>query len=201
MKATHFGTCQLCGREQKLPGGRLSIHGYTVEWSMFIGTCPGTHGKPFEEAYDLIEAAIGRAEQTIEGLKKAADALDADENPDHVWIYEYQKATWARGRRHGGYQWRWIPVADIAIAEVDTSGGYKLYQGTYKQLDGTMSRSQSLFGGAGYTRDVTKAYREMNATKAAHYRREIPEYERYIKWQTERIAAWKPQALKPVEKG
>lgn len=201
MKATHFGTCQLCGREQKLPGGRLSIHGYTVEWSMFIGTCPGTHGKPFEEAYDLIEAAIERAKATIVSLTDAANKLETDQNPDHVWVYEYRKATWNRGQRHGGYTWRQIPVADITITSHDASGGYKLYQGTYKQLDGTMSRAQTLFGGAGYATDVTEAYRKLNATKAIAYRREIPEYERYVKWQTERIANWKPQALKPVKEG
>lgn len=40
-KATHSGECQCCGRKQKLPKGRLSNHGYTVEWGFFSGTCFG----------------------------------------------------------------------------------------------------------------------------------------------------------------
>ena len=30
-KATHIGTCQCCGSQQKLPSGVLSNHGYTEE--------------------------------------------------------------------------------------------------------------------------------------------------------------------------
>ena len=41
MKATHDGECQLCGRMQKLPDGRLAKHGYTTRWGFFQGVCPG----------------------------------------------------------------------------------------------------------------------------------------------------------------
>lgn len=48
MKSTHQGTCQVCGRMQALPSGRLSKHGYDVKFHYFHGVCPGAGHKPLE---------------------------------------------------------------------------------------------------------------------------------------------------------
>ena len=61
MKATHRGHCQICGAQQKLPGGRLAKHGYSVEWNSFQGVCSGAGYLPFEQDISLIEAAIKHA--------------------------------------------------------------------------------------------------------------------------------------------
>lgn len=75
-KATHSGTCQLCGREQKLPGGRLSLHGYTTRWGFFSGVCPGSTWLPFEVSADRIAIAIEANGQYIARLEvKEAEAL------------------------------------------------------------------------------------------------------------------------------
>ena len=47
-KATHYGTCQVCGRLQALPDGVLAKHGYDVEFHFFRGVCPGAAHKPLE---------------------------------------------------------------------------------------------------------------------------------------------------------
>lgn len=59
MKATHQGTCQVCGAAQKLPNDLLSLHGYTVEHSFFEGVCKGAKNLPFELNKDLIEGRSG----------------------------------------------------------------------------------------------------------------------------------------------
>lgn len=64
-KATHYGTCQLCGSLQKLPNGVLAIHGYQVAWNQFHGTCHGTGQLPFEQSKDAAEAQLKRSEDYL----------------------------------------------------------------------------------------------------------------------------------------
>lgn len=71
-KATHRGTCQCCGREQKLPGGVLSKHGYTTEWGFFEGTCTGAGRLPLEKDRSWLDA-------TVENLRAEADVLEKAE--------------------------------------------------------------------------------------------------------------------------
>ena len=49
IKSTHNGVCQVCGKLQALPGGVLSLHGYTVEHHYFNGVCPGQRELPLEQ--------------------------------------------------------------------------------------------------------------------------------------------------------
>ena len=58
--ATHEGSCQICGRQQKLPGNVLSKHGYTTRWGFFSGVCPGASYEPFEVSCDLIARYVER---------------------------------------------------------------------------------------------------------------------------------------------
>ena len=69
-KATHKGTCQVCGRLQKLPAGSLSKHGYTVEWGYFSGVCPGAHELPLEQDRSVLDRIM------VE-LEAEADCLEA----------------------------------------------------------------------------------------------------------------------------
>jgi hypothetical protein len=71
-KATHQGTCQSCGRLQKLPRGRLSKHGYTVDWGFFNGVCGGAGYKPLEEERKHLDS-------TVLALRKHAEMLESTE--------------------------------------------------------------------------------------------------------------------------
>lgn len=60
MKATHNGHCQICLRLQAVKKiaytyspDSLAKHGYTVEWGMFNGECPGSHEAPMEQSQTL----------------------------------------------------------------------------------------------------------------------------------------------------
>ena len=68
--ATHFGECQYCGRQQKLPGGVLADHGYSLVWGWRNGTCPGSRQKPFETHTDFLKQSIEDAKKQIEAHKK-----------------------------------------------------------------------------------------------------------------------------------
>lgn len=68
--ATHFGECQYCGRQQKLPGGVLADHGYSLVWGWRNGTCPGSRQKPFETHTDFLKQSIEDAKKQIAAHKK-----------------------------------------------------------------------------------------------------------------------------------
>jgi hypothetical protein len=78
-KATHYGTCQLCGSFQKLPGGVLADHGYNVSWGSFVGTCHGSRRAPFEQDKSYIEAELVRGQRILAELVPV-------ENPGYMVI-------------------------------------------------------------------------------------------------------------------
>lgn len=73
MMTIHKGTCQICGRSQKLPGGVLSKHGYTTRWGFFEKVCPGSGHLPFEVSADMIERCRdSAAASAVEARQQAA---------------------------------------------------------------------------------------------------------------------------------
>ena len=59
MRATHNGTCQVCGNIQAVKSnGRLAKHGYTVEYGFFNGTCRGSDELPLEHDRELADATM-----------------------------------------------------------------------------------------------------------------------------------------------
>lgn len=71
-KATHNGTCQLCGRLQAVKAnGRIAKHGYQVKWNQFLSTCEGSDAMPLEKSKVLVG-------EHIEYLQGRSAALDAE---------------------------------------------------------------------------------------------------------------------------
>jgi len=91
MKATHKGTCQICGRLQKLPKGKLSKHGYRVQWGEFSGTCPGSEEQPFEESREVLGRFVERLKGMIATFKGNVDRQ-----------YELKKSKSQEGLISGG---------------------------------------------------------------------------------------------------
>lgn len=70
-KATHNGTCQVCGRQQAHTDSRgLAKHGYTVKDWGFNGTCCGSDKPPVETSTTLLD-------DTVISLTAQADRLAA----------------------------------------------------------------------------------------------------------------------------
>lgn len=178
--ATHMGTCQICGHFQKLPGGKLSLHGYTKQWGFFNGTCPGSRYQPFETGTDRIEAAIESSLRTAAHLRESADALEAS---DEKWAHVYVPATWAH--RKSGYEW-------VSVESFVYEGGRLTITGT----DGKTRELGYITRSGHYTPDAMWTARR--AELAGVRRGMAADHDRYVAWQRERIAGWTPQELKPV---
>lgn len=81
--ATHLGTCQVCGREQALPSGILSKHGYEVAgFGYFHGVCFGAGHLPLEQDRKIADnvAADLRRSAALD-LQHVAWLRDKTENP------------------------------------------------------------------------------------------------------------------------
>jgi len=200
-KATHSGTCQICGNDQKLPGNLLSNHGYTVRWGFFEGTCPGAHGKPFEESCDLIETAIGNARAQRAGLEAAIEEIKT--NWRLTWIMEH--CTWNTGlkgnfgrevKQRSSY-WVQIPTAELQLT-VHTDG--TVLSATYQKPAEENRVYDKIELVTHKTEELT-----LEALVIAHNQRKLNEYTKlvaqltsYIDWQVERVCTWKPGKLTPV---
>lgn len=186
-KATHTGTCQACGHNQKLPAGKLSKHGYDVKWHFFNGVCFGAGHLPFEVSTDLVERCIANAQQKLKDTRKEIATLNQDATEARCWVSVSRKIKFGYGRS------TWEQV-DIYERTVTYSGGeYVEYYGfTGDKLVRIQRYGQE---------DATPL---MAATKANKYYADVVLKPRasllndYIKWQQERVANWKPSELKPI---
>lgn len=193
-KSTHRGHCQLCGHFQKLPGGRLAQHGYTVEWGFFEGVCPGTGGLPYEVSTDLIEASIANAEQAALHADTAAATLLADAAPTHVWEYQHIPATWTN--RKASARWNRHAIADLDVRRDERTGGVSLY--TVEDKPRGFYTIQHGYAYSIDNNDVHAVARHLNAKRAAAYIKHADQLRRYADWQRARIADWKPADLTPI---
>lgn len=74
-KATHVGTCQICGCVQKLPGGVLARHGYTLEYGFQNGTCSGSQNLPFEQDNTLAISALSTYQSYLDNFKDVPEPI------------------------------------------------------------------------------------------------------------------------------
>lgn len=100
MKATHNGTCQVCGRMQAVKAKGLAKHGYTVEWGFFSGVCDGAGEAPVEESTEILDATVSRLSAAAARLENTEPSqigeVDIEvENPDYN--------AWGRGRARQTY--------------------------------------------------------------------------------------------------
>jgi hypothetical protein len=75
LKATHKGTCQVCGRAQAHFKGTIAKHGYTVDWGFFNGVCAGAEHQPLEQDKALTERIMA---ELLNDVAPRAEKLAAD---------------------------------------------------------------------------------------------------------------------------
>lgn len=195
-KATHAGTCQVCGRLQKLPDGNLSLHGYTTRCGFFEGVCHGAGALPFEQDKSLIEAAIARAELRAAEIREIQAGLRATVGPEvsKAWasVYFPYRSKFQRA----GYEWHEVTVTSETVAYSD-GGSYLRF---------TREKVPGEFDGGAHNRSWTHSDKTlaevitgMNSRKAASMDKTLTDIAQYVKWQTVRIKDWAPAPLKSLK--
>lgn len=191
-KATHMGTCQCCGSKQKLPGGKLALHGYEVaRFGFFNGVCGGARHEPFEVSKDLIEQFIARAQAQKEVVRadiEAArdEARRASDESRECWYHVYHRELSSRTR---GSVFLWVRVKLIVGGESQTGGRQYV---THFQADGREPESVS------YS-EIPRFIRENNGHYIKDREKTLQDIDDYIVWQRGRIEGWAPRALTPVD--
>lgn len=187
--ATHSGTCQACGRLQKLPGGVLSKHGYTVESGFFSGVCRGSGYLPFEVSYDQVAryTAEAQAERNYLASVQAAHRASVE---NVVQVHVFVKST----RKGSVYTWHTTEV------KAEDKGKYTSFTVNVPdwRTGKTIDRGVRDFGVDYHADTIEKVIAALHEIRAASYDWPIATLDRYIAWQTARIATWKPGALFPV---
>lgn len=184
--ATHKGCCQICGHEQKLPGGRLSKHGYTVRWGFFAGTCPGSGHEPFEQSKGLIEGAIASATKQGNELEAQAAQLQQPATEPQSTCRVYRDRQQCKYSEKPGYAWisgrieRRAPrhgLRFVVIAQDERE--YYVHAAGYQdtELDVATHNNRQ------YAKELLQRAGQMRA---------------YVDWQQDRIKDWEPKPLRPL---
>jgi len=187
-KATHIGTCQICWRSQKLPGNVLSKHGYTKRWGFFSGTCPGSGYRPFEVAFDRIQAAIDDVKMQIAGIERDIAFMNAKPIGNVAPFYAYRSSARTSYYERVGYY----------ESEVTLSLDNRGYVILTHAKDDTMTKSEpamrySLHG------DIEQIVLSLRAKKQERMQGWIADRQKFVDWQEHRIATWKPGTLTPIK--
>lgn len=194
MKATHNGHCQVCGRKQKLPNGKLAKHGYKVaNYGFFNGTCFGSENLPFEQDKTLVEQSIAWAYEQAESNDRRAEEIRA--SLDTVWVHEYNKSkVWGRG---GNYVWRELPVAEVKLGYNTTWTGQDGKQQSTSVYDCFWNKAEN----RKYTPEEQQvAYvKYLNDKRALEFNQTAKQLRSYAKDQERRLEGWKPQPLEEIK--
>jgi hypothetical protein len=185
MKATHYGTCQVCGHQQKLPGGHLAKHGYTIEHGWQEGTCWGSKELPLQISCDLIAKSIERAEMEIQRLIGQIAKLREPATEPKGWILK----TVYHGRSK-------LQLPEEVDIKTDADGRpYYVKQDRYLNRPHTVSAIQ-----LSYTikTDMDMA-NYLNGGYATMLERKLPMIRDYIEHQTDVVKNWKPSELVPIK--
>jgi hypothetical protein len=202
MKATHQGSCQVCGHFQKLPNNRLALHGYTTRWGFFSGTCEGSKHLPFEVSCDLIKSAIERTKALVLSTQEEIDGLKTSEGP-RVWVNIYKPATWERGSK-SSYVWQMVELKMEEKPYSSGGGSYMVFTYTIAEGSGDVRtvKVDAYTTDGGYNvsaRTMAEAARYLNGKRIAKLAHDIQQMTAYIDWQTERVNNWKPGTLTEVK--
>lgn len=199
-KATHYGTCQICGAEQKLPSGRLSKHGYTVDFGFFNGVCNGAHGQPFEKSTDLIEKTVARVKTHRENL--IAEIEELKNTTAFVWVNVYYRGT---ASRLSGYRWEKFERADILLETYNERfpDAYVIPQGLKDDEKASLkARGRNARGNHHLSQFSGDTLDEKIVIENASYIRvleaQVKKSDDYIAWQEKRVAEWVEQDLAPI---
>ncbi len=194
MKATHSGTCQVCGRTQKLPSGNLSLHGYTTRWGFFNGTCHGAKAQPFELSKDLIEEAILRALTYAEVCRNNAYVARQLKDQKQIWR---EKVKYKRvGETRTWIQDDLLPAENKRKNKDGSTHTWTTYQWKSERDSEWGSRGKVSLG---FNETLEQYIAKHNERRGKYWDNEVDRLERYVVWQRNRIENWKQEPKKLIK--
>jgi hypothetical protein len=208
-KSTHKGHCQACGRLQMLPSGKLAQHGYTVAHGFFSGVCVGSKELPFEVSCDLVKLFIQNAKARLADVEKFQASLrqSVPEGTKTAWFHTRHASRKGYGYS-ATYAWQECTVTETVVPYRDGDGSYKKFTrtGDEKRVDVRNAKGYMEMQlteeitevSAPYQATVEEVCEKANRVYADWLEHEADSLRRYIAWQTERVASWKPAPLFPL---
>ena len=182
-KATHRGTCQICHRAHKLPGGVVAKHGYTLSFGYFAGTCRGSGHLPAEVSCDLAREEAEKVKQHVAELRMQAEQLDQEPTDPIAWILR---------REYFGRRSVSIPTRVVVHRE---DNGQCYYVERYP--NGVDRRWTSLVLGIGNTTPIKMAW-HLNKMHARRVRADAAEAEAAAEMLADFVANWKLGELQAI---
>lgn len=192
MKATHSGHCQACGSLQKLPKGKLSLHGYSVTYGFFNGVCRGAKHEPFEKSCALVATFIEEAKARLVTVQAFVKKLRMPATEAKCWVSNYEGAK----QYFNGYVMRYVTITEEVVTHDTFSYSKFSYVANGQNGQKDVTHKLDNYG----SRDTLL---ELCSKKNADYahsieQRDVTNLRKYIAWQTERVATWKEAELLPV---
>ena len=191
-RATHIGECQVCGRQQTLPNGKLSKHGYAVMDHYFVGACPGSRNLPFEQSKDLVERHIGGLTNQIDTLTARVADHTAGREPLMALRY-YSAGCWIG--KASAHRWERVYATDFVSYphtvrfETPTGEPPSCFR---KSLDRYRSTRWTIVHQTSYRNE-----QDMRAAYVKYLQRTIEELVKFRAWSQERADKWKLRELVP----
>lgn len=211
--AEFFGHCQACGHLQKLPKGKLSLHGYTTRFGFFSGICGGAKELPFEKSCDLVKLYIEKAKTQLASVEAFQAELRTPVTEPKAY---FRASTSVKGDRYGKNRTRSWKVCDITVefvpfrdAKTPEDGYNKFYRNgdviterkwneETKTVD-TLVEQEKTEVSAEFRATLLDVANKANGVYADWLEHEAENLRRYIVWQTERVNSWKEADLLPVK--
>jgi hypothetical protein len=181
MAATHFGHCQICGRQQKVTGKRLAKHGYTIRYGWQMGECFGSNSQPYELSNDRLLDAIKAAKAYILQTEATIERLQA--SPMHG---DGMVMAIGADRRHAAPCDYYLRQVKLIVEE-----GKIVARDTY----GRIVHLRSALRGA---KTVEEAARELANVHITRLGQSISQARESIPYMQARLDSWKPAPLIPI---
>jgi hypothetical protein len=187
----YTGHCQGCGRKQMLPGGLLAKHGYTVQWQMFVGVCPGSGHEPYEVSCEFVKQCIVDTEKRIRQFEAQIETVKSapiTNKISRMKIYDpkkYKEVIVYDGELF------WDPTAGRggrgALMVKDSKG--KVYEYSSNPILPGKEEEKIL--------EIATSYRKLEVQRMVDHLQSMHDY---IEWQQKRVDDWKPVELNKIER-
>lgn len=190
--ATHYGRCQFCNSLQKLPGGVLAKHGYSVAYGFFSGVCRGSGYKPIEVSCGQVERYLAEARGNHAGIVNKAAILRqlVADGVTRAWVHHY----FGSDRVKGGHRWIEVDLTEKIFGS-HSEFTYIAYSWRFRKDVEVRIESHQI----GYAKSMVAAVTALNTKRAAFLDGRAARVLDYIRWQEARLNAWKAAPERLVE--